>query len=343
MVKPHVSTDVTPVEWDAFVGAHPDASGYHAWIWRDVFRDAFGHETRYLAARLNGRLVGVLPLVAFRSRLFGRFLISLPFVNYGGVLAEDDAAANALFEGAMSEARACGAEYVELRHRARRFKGLPCRAHKVGMVLELAPSRDAAWHALDRKVRNQIRKAERSGLVAEAGGIELLDAFYDVFAHNMRDLGTPVYSKRFFEAILMRLRTRAGCVVVRHGTTAIAAGLTLGWRKTIEAPWASSLKAYRPMSANSLLYWTILERSVEAGFGTFDFGRSSPDSGPYQFKRHWGALQSPLCWEYGLSQGATLPNLGTANPKFRFAIAAWKRLPVTVATLIGPHIVRSIP
>jgi FemAB-related protein (PEP-CTERM system-associated) len=338
-----VTGDATRAEWDAFVDAHPDASGYHAWAWREVLGSGFGHDTSYLAARRDGRLVGVLPLVIFRSWLFGRFVVSLPFVNHGGVLAVDAPAARALLDSAMSEVRRVGAAHLELRHVRQQFPDLPSRTHKVAMHLPLAATRDAAWASLDRKVRNQVRKAEGSGLAVEAGGAEMLDGFYRVFAHNMRDLGTPVYSRRFFEAVLTRLADRATCIVVRREGEAVAGAITLRWRDTIEVPWASSLRQYRTLSANTLLYWAMIERAIAAGATVFDFGRSSPDSGPYHFKRQWGAIEQPLCWEYGLADGRTLPNLGTTNPRFALMIATWKRMPVRLATALGPRIVRSIP
>jgi FemAB-related protein (PEP-CTERM system-associated) len=211
------------------------------------------------------------------------------------------------------------------------------------MTLPLAKTTEMAWNGLDRKVRNQVRKAEHSGLTVHAGGVELVDDFYRVFAHNMRDLGTPVHAKRFFEIILLYLADRAACVVVQKNGKPVAAAVTLTWRNAIEVPWAASLKRYRSLSANTLLYWTVMQRAIGAGLTTLDFGRSSPGTGTYRFKEQWGATPHPLCWEYALAPGRSLPNLAPANPKFSLAIAAWKWLPVSVATFVGPRIVQSIP
>ena len=175
--------------WDDFVASRPDAHGYHEWAWRDVLERSFGHPSTYLMARSGGAVTGVLPLVEMRSLLFGHFLTSLPFVNYGGVLATSPEAGQALAEAARNLGRVRGCRHVELRHVDRRFLDLPVRQHKVTMRLPLAAG---MWERFDRKVRNQIRKAEKSGLTAERGGGRLLPEFYAVFAHNMRDLGTPV-------------------------------------------------------------------------------------------------------------------------------------------------------
>jgi serine/alanine adding enzyme len=338
-----VTDNIGQAEWDAFVAAHPEATGYHLWAWRRVFEQAFGHETCYLAARRGPDVAGVLPLVAFRSWLFGRFMVSLPFVNYGGVLASDAEATQALLDAATRAASDRGCRHLELRHTARRLPDLPVKQHKVGMTLELESDATRAWEQLDRKVRNQVRKAQKSDLVGVTGGRELLDEFYGIFAVNMRDLGTPVYGRAFFDCVLREFPDAARVHVVRLGATPVASGITFAHRRTIEVPWASSLKAYRALCPNNLLYWSIIEHAVAGGFQTLDFGRSTPNEGTYEFKRQWGAEASPLFWEYALVSAESVPDQSPANPKFKSAIELWKRLPVPVATAIGPHIVRSIP
>jgi FemAB-related protein (PEP-CTERM system-associated) len=330
-------------EWDEFVQDHPAATGYHLWRWRHVFDRAFGLQTEYLIARRGSRVVGVLPLVLFRSMLFGRFAVSLPFVNYGGVVASDDDAARALLARATEVARAGRLAHVEMRHQSRAFEELPCKQHKVAMTLSLPSSADEAWAGLDRKVRNQIRKAEKSGLVVESGGAELVDAFYRVFAHNMRDLGTPVYSRRLFEQVFAQFPETARVFLVWHQRTTVAAGIAYSHRDGVEVPWASSLGAYRALCPNNLLYWRVIEWAIGAGLREVDFGRSTPGEGTYHFKRQWGATPKPLYWEYALLAGASLPDQSPKNPKFAVAIDLWKHLPLTVANALGPGIVRSIP
>jgi len=338
-----VTADVTQSEWDLFVSRHPHATAYHVWKWREVFEQAFGHETVYLAAREHRSIVGVLPLVLFNSRVFGRFAVSLPFVNYGGVLARDAASAAALLDRAAALRRERKLAHVELRHTARQFPDLQVRDHKVGMRLTLDRDCATAWTQLDRKVRNQVRKAEKSQLSARAGGAELLDRFYAVFACNMRDLGTPVYSRAFFAAVLAAFPESARVFLVDAGEVTVAGAITLAFRDTVENPWASSLREYRALSPNTLMYWRMIEDAIASGHKTFDFGRSTPNEGTYHFKAQWRAEPTPLHWEYVLEPGRSLPNLSPSNPKYRAAIAVWTRLPLAVTNLLGPHIVRSIP
>jgi FemAB-related protein (PEP-CTERM system-associated) len=326
--------------WEAFVQARTPANAAHAWAWRGVIARAFGHECVYLIARSDGRVSGVLPLVFIRSRLFGRSLTSMPFLNYGGVMADDERTARALVDaaGGVARERSCG--HVELRHVARRFEDLPSRQHKVSMWLPLEPG---LWERLDRKVRNQVRKAEKSGLTVARGGAALLDEFYAVFSRNMRDLGTPVYGRPFFAAILDAFGDAARLIVVRKGETPVAAGFTLRTGAAVEIPWASSIREYNALCPNHLLYWHALETATAEGATTFDFGRSTPGEGTYKFKEQWGAAPIALHWEYVLTGRGGVPDQGPTNPKFRLAIAAWKRLPLWAANAAGPRIVRGIP
>ena len=337
------ATSADAVDWDEFVRSRHDASGYHLWAWREVFERGLGHPCHYLVAREHGRVAGVLPLVEMRSWIFGRALSSLPYVNYGGVLAAGGAAASALVAEAARIASARSLSYVVLRHRQRMFPALPARDHKVTMVLPLPRDEHTLWNGLDRKVRNQIRKAEKSGVVTLAGGAELLDEFYDVFARNMRDLGTPVYGRALFASILDNFPADARVHLARLGTQTIAGAFSYGFRATVEVPSASSLREHRALCPNHLLYWSIMRSAIAEHRHTFDFGRSTPGDGTFHFKEQWGAAAEQLWWEYRLSPGASVPSDDRHSRKFQTTIEMWKRLPVAAATALGPRLARSVP
>jgi FemAB-related protein (PEP-CTERM system-associated) len=337
-----VSDACLPGTWDAYVERHPAATLYHRSAFRDVFSRAFGHRSHYLSADRQGRLVGVLPIVEFKSRLFGRFGVSLPFVNYGGLLVDDDLAAEALIDAAVALGRAEGWQHVELRHTARLCPRWPAKSHKVIMQRALDESVDTLWAGLDRKVRNLVRKSEKSGCVVEVGGPERRGDFYRVFAENMRDLGTPVYTPRFFDEVMSAVPSSRIFTVRNASGEVIAASLVLFWRERVEVPWASSLRRSAAQAPNMLLYWGMLKWAVEAGLKSFDFGRSTRGEGTYHFKKQWGASESPTVWEYAGLQG-DIPNQGPSNPKFSAAIAAWKQMPLWLANALGPRLVRNIP
>ncbi len=329
--------------WDAFVASRPEASAYHGMVWCAIIQDAFGHPAYPLAAYRDGVIRGVLPLVLVAGRLFGRFLVSMPFVNYGGVLAEDAHSTAVLLRKAEELMRDLSARSVELRRFGAARVDMPGRGHKVTMLLQLAPDPDSMWNGFKDKVRNQVRKAQKNGLQTETGGADLLNEFYEVFCVNMRALGTPVYGKNFFAAVLRRLPGAVRIISVRQGEKTLAAGITYTHGTTMEIPWASSLPAFRQLCPNNLLYWEAIRQAALQGLSLFDFGRSSPGSGPLRFKAQWGAHEKPLCWDYLLPPGRQLPDLTTSNPKFRLATAVWKKLPLGLTRLLGPRIVRCIP
>jgi serine/alanine adding enzyme len=330
--------------WDAYVLNHSSSCSYHRYCWRDVVEKSFGHRCFYLAARDgDDNIAGVLPLVFLRSRLFGKSLVSLPFFNYGGVLSELRDAETALLDRAEQLREELGAEYVELRHRDLLPGDLPTKQHKVSMILDLAADEDKQWACFNAKLRNQIRKAGKSGLTVARGGKELLSDFYTVFLRNMRDLGTPVYAKKFFETILTVLANDTSIIAVYLEGRPIAAGLISWYRDTVEIPWASSIRDFNSLCPNNLLYWTALRFCFENGFARFDFGRSTPGEGTYKFKEQWGAKPVQLYWHYMLPEKLPLPEVNTKNPRYQRAIAIWQKLPLSLTRIIGPAIVKNIP
>lgn len=338
-----VRNDVGAGEIDRFAHAHPRATGYHLSGWLGVIERVFGHETTCLAAVSREGVEGVLPLVFFRSRVFGRFAVSMPFLNYGGVVADAPSVRRALVERAVEETRARGGSHLELRHSEQLCPELAPKRHKVAMRLPLASTPDRQWEELDRKVRNQVRKGEKSQLAVTDGGLEMVDDFYAVFSHNMRDLGTPVYAKAFFAEVMRTFAGTSRMFVVRHQGRPVAASLVYWHRSMIEVPWASALRASNPLCANVLLYWHMLKFSIERGFSVFDFGRSTPNAGTFHFKRQWEAEPLELVWEYWNASGTPPASLNPDNPKLDLAIKLWQRLPVPVATALGPHVIRNIP
>jgi serine/alanine adding enzyme len=338
-----VREDVPDAQWDSYVAKHSDASAYHYAGWPRLIGRAFGHEVRLVAADGEAGIAGVLPLVIMRSRLFGRFVVSLPFVNAGGVLADSREVTDQLVLFASDLARGIGAKYLELRHRERRCPSLRQRSHKVGMALRLKDSVDEQWHALDRKVRNQVRKAEKSGLTASFGGTELVEPFYDVFSRNMRDLGTPVFPRRLFNDVLSAFPANTTVFCVHHGQQPVAGAVIHQRGEWQEVIWASALRESNPLCANVFLYWTMIQSAIKAGVRTFEFGRCTPNEGTFHFKRQWGAEPHPLVWEYWPADGQLAFDASATNPRYARAVEIWRRLPLPLTAALGPRIVRGIP
>ncbi len=330
--------------WDAFVNSHQDSTNYHQHGWRKVVEQSFGHRTMYLAAiNRNNEICGVLPYVQMKSRLFGNFLVSLPFFNYGGLLVSEDSVAVTLLNASRKMLSGMGVNHVELRHLKMCDEIAATKQHKVTMILGLKNDEDEQWNVLGAKVRNQVRKAQKNGLQTVIGQTELLDGFYEVFCRNMRDLGTPVYGRNFFSNVLAEFPDTTRILSVTKDGRTIASALMTWYKETLEVPWASSNRSFSEFCPNNLLYWEAIRFAIGRNMRMFDFGRSTPGEGTYNFKKQWGAMPVQLYWQYLLRDGGVLPEVNTKNPRYQLAIQAWRRLPMIVTNFLGPHIVRCIP
>ncbi len=341
MIRPWTDSDAPG--WDAFVRGHIAAHSCHLSAWKRIIEGTFGHRTHYLVAEREGCLRGVLPLVRLRSRLFGDFLVSVPYLNYGGPCAVDEEVTRELFDGAAGLASELGTRHLEVRTETPADYGLRVRSSKVSMRLELRRSVEEVWKAFPAKLRSQVKRAQREGMSVRVGREEELDGFYRVFAENMRDLGTPVYGRAFFQAVLRELPQDTWICCVYLDETPVASGFLLAFGEMLEIPWASSLRKFSRLGPNMLLYWSALEFACRRGYRVFDFGRSSPDSGTYRFKEQWGAKPLPLYWHYWVRNGGALPDLTPHNPKMQVAIRVWRHLPIALTRLVGPAIVKNLP
>lgn len=323
-------------------GDHALAGPDPAWL--EILQRGLGHEPFLLEVFQDDRLVGCLPLALVRSLLFGRFLVSLPYLNSAGVVARDDATAAALIDRAVALADELDVRYLELRHeRPHAHPALTQQlTSKVHMRLSLPGSSDELWKQLKATVRNQVRKGRQHELSVHWGGVDLLADFYSVFSHNMRDLGTPPFSRRLFRAILDTLPSQAELCSVRLGGRPVAAALLIHRPGLTEVPSASSLRQQNWSNANMLMYWHLLERAAERGQRLFDFGRSTIDSSTYRFKKQWGAQPHPAVWQYYVRRG-TVGDMRPDHGKYDHLIRIWRRLPLWVTRWIGPAIVRGIP
>ena len=344
-MKVKMFDDIDEGRWDEYVQASPMANCYHLSGWRRVIEESFNHKTFYLLSEnRDGRITGIFPMVHLKSLLFGSFLVSLPYFNYGGICAEDEESYSSLLNEAIYIAGREGAQHIELRESRRIDNGLSVKQAKVSMRRLLPESSGVLWDNLGSKLRSQVKRPEREGMYARIGHEDMIDEFYEVFSENMRDLGTPVYSKTFFVNVLRRFPSASWiCSVYTKEGKPVGSGFLVGFKETLEIPWASSLRAYNNCAPNMLMYWTCLKFACDSGYKVFDFGRSSPLEGTYRFKEQWGAMPHQLYWYYWMLFGKALPELSPRNPKYAMAINVWKRLPLSLTKLIGPMVVKNLP
>jgi FemAB-related protein (PEP-CTERM system-associated) len=338
-----LETNTTPAdEWDAFVRQAEGGTACHMAGWRDVLGTVFGHDCQYLVARdAQGSLAGVLPLVRVRSVLFGHYLVSMPYLNYGGPLGSD-AAVRLLAANATEMAAAGRVKRLELRSRIALPLDLPVSHRKIIVALDLQPGDpDAVFKGFDAKLRSQVRRPRKEGVEVRFGR-DQVEPFYRVFARHMRDLGTPVMPRAYFEAIADRLGDMAWFGVAWLGSEPVACGAGFRWGEEVEITWASSLRAHSRISPNMGLYWAFIERACLEGLRVFNFGRCTPGSTTHRFKSQWGARDEKLWW-YGVSRDATAGTPSPTDSAYAWGPRLWRRLPERVATALGPRIVRGIP
>jgi FemAB-related protein (PEP-CTERM system-associated) len=341
-----VDAEQVEKSWDRFVELHPHATIGHLRAWGPVIREAYGHASIALAAAEDGDVLGILPMVLVRSRLFGDRLVSMPFLDYGGILVDAESppeVSRVLLEAALDAGRAGGARSLGLRQFHPIGLSDPVTDDRVTMLLPLSTA-DAVWKALPAERRNRVRKGEKNGLQALWGGAELLDGFYDVFATNMRDLGSPVHGRRFFAAMLEHLGEAARVLQVRdRAGRPVGAAVCLFFRDTIAVPWVSSRRDAFALCPNFVLYWEVIRFGCAGGYRTLDLGRSFRNAGTFEFKRQWGAAPHSLPWIFRDLVPGGPPAVDRDGSRFHRMVELWKRLPVPIANLVGPWVRRQVP
>jgi len=337
------SASVDPEEWQDYIQASVRSTIYHDFRWKQIIESNFKQKMYYVTCRnREDQLVGVLPLIHMKSRIFGSFTISMPYFNYGGPLGDSIEIEESLIQHGAALSGELGCSHMEVRETKKR-ESMESISRKVSMILPLPVNDDVLEKQLGSKLRAQVKKSKSNGLTVQFGGRELLDQFYHVFSLNMRDLGTPVYSKQFFGDILDSFPMSAFISVVFKDGRSLAAGFLIGYRDKLEIPWASSIRSQNHLGANMFLYRSILREAVSRDYRFFDFGRSTIGANTHRFKKQWGAQEYPLHWHYWTQEGASLPGLNPDNPKFKLAIGVWRRLPIYVTRKLGPMIAQNLP
>jgi FemAB-related protein (PEP-CTERM system-associated) len=328
--------------WDAFVAECPSATFFHRAGWKRVIEEAFGHRTFFLYAEdAAGAIVGVLPLVLIRSLLFGRSLTSTAFCVYGGPATASASAEEALTARAIEIAREHGVLHVEYRSRAATRSGWQTKSSLYATFRKaLDPDVEKNLAAIPRKQRAMVRKGISANLISEIDAT--VDRMHAVYAESVRNLGTPVFPKKYFALLQREFPDACEVLTVVHGGIPVSSVMSFFFRDEVLPYYGGGTFGARAVAANDFMYWEVMRRAVERGYRLFDFGRSKYGTGAFQFKTHWGFEPEPLQYEYYLVRGDRLPDVTPLNPKFQRLIAAWKRLPLPIATFVGPWIARDL-
>jgi FemAB-related protein (PEP-CTERM system-associated) len=322
--------------WDAYVGPRATAVTDLS-AWRRVVGSTYGLRSWFLTAVEGERTVGALGLYEARHPIFGHYLATAPFGNDGGFHFDGEAARDALLAEARTLADGLKVEYLVVRSREVALQAFQVDTHYQTAVIDLSGGADTVWNErLDKKARNQVRKARKQGFRVSAGHSQRA-AFHEVFHRHMRALGSPAHSARFYETIVEQLGERAEFFVVRDGEDLVA-GALLFWVNGVAMNLHTvALKEYNRRVPGYLLYWRMIEAACERGCTQFDMGRSESDSSNIKFKLHWGPELLTLNYNYHLVRAKAVPDLDPRNPKYRLPILVWQRLPLALTKRLGPR------
>jgi FemAB-related protein (PEP-CTERM system-associated) len=326
--------------WDEFVACCPQATFFHRAGWQRVITQSLGHTPFYLYAEQQGEIVGILPLFEVKSRVFGHALVSTPFCVYGGVATDNVAARQALLEHAQTLAEQLQVDYLELRHRSPQTEGWPSKSKHAAFRRQLDPEPEQNMLAMKRKQRAVVRQGIKNQHRAELDSVDnpQFDNFYRIYSTSLRNLGTPAFSKQFFKALITEFGADCEIVSIYQGTEARSSLMSFYFRDEVLPYYGGGMPESRELKSMDFMYWDQICRALKRGISTYDFGRSKNDSGPYNYKRHWGFEPEPLCYEYHLVKAGSVPDISPNNPKYRYFIQAWQKLPLRVSQIVGPYL-----
>jgi len=326
--------------WDALVRRHPGSTFFHRFGWRRLLADTLGYDDRYLCAWRGDGLVGLLPLAGVRSRLFGSSLTSLPFCAYGGPLAEGPDATpieSLLVTSAVETARSLRLERLELRG-LRSFSAQAPRLALYSTFRASIPTDLETMKGIPQKRRNVVRRALSMGLQACVD--RDADRFFELYAENARAHGTPALGRAFFRALLAAFPQDSDVLRVTDAQGRdLSAILSFYHQGEVLAYFAGEVGQARQTNANDFKYWSLMRHAAARGCTRFDFGRSKAGTGSFEFKRLWGFEPQRLHYEFPYLPSGRVPQNNPLNPKYRAAIATWKRLPRAIVDRVGPMLV----
>jgi FemAB-related protein (PEP-CTERM system-associated) len=326
--------------WDGFVEACHEATFFHRAGWQAVIEQAFGHKTWFFFAELNGEIIGVLPLAEIKSRLFGHSLSSLPFCVYGGAAVIDERARSILENAAIDLAQKLGVGHIEFRNEENRNTNRLRNELYVTFKREIDADEEKNMLAIPRKQRAMVRKGIKFGLQSELD--TETERFFDAYSQSVHRLGTPVFSRKYFALLKQTFGQQCEVVTITHEGKTVASVMSFYFRDTVLPYYGGGTDEARNLAANDFMYWELMRRASARGLKIFDFGRSKVGTGAYDFKKNWGFEPKALHYEYSLIRANAMPENNPLNPKYRLFIKMWQKMPIGLANLLGPHIVKNL-
>ena len=338
IIKYAADNDKEP--WDAYVNQHSDGTFFHLYGWKQALKQSFRHKCYYLYAFHNEQVVGVLPLGHIKSLLFGNALISTPFAVYGGVLADNDEIKQLLTSEACRLAEDLNVDHLEIRNIEQQYPDWPHKELYVYFKKELADNDEDNLKAIPRKQRAMVRKGIKAGLEYDIS--KDIDNFYQAYSESVRNLGTPVFSKKFFASLIEVFAEQIDVLTVTKDKQLVASVMSFYYKNEVLPYYGGGTSAARNLKGNDFMYWALMQHSIKQGINSFDYGRSKEGTGSYSFKKNWGFEPKPLFYEFYLVKAKSIPDINPLNPKYQRFISIWRKLPLKLSQMLGPIISRDL-
>lgn len=335
-----INSDIEFLQWDKYVQEHVKGTFFHLSGWKYVVEKTYGHKMMYLAAYEGETLIGILPLGHIKSRLFGNALISSPFCVYGGAIADDSAIVSKLELAAAEEARKQQVDFLELRNLEKTQEDWPVKELYVTFRKEMDSDPENNLKAIPRRQRRMVRQGIKANLISYIE--DDVDSFFHIYSTSVRNHGTPVFPKSFFQNIKRTFNDKCEIRIVKKDNELVSAVMSFYFRDEVLPYYGGGLPVARKYSAFDFMYWDLMQTACQAGVRIFDYGRSKIGTGSYSFKKNWGFIPQPLPYQYCLINCKHVPEINPLNPKYQIFIKAWKTLPVPIANIIGPWLARNL-
>lgn len=342
-------------EWNRLIYQSSHASVYHLWEWGEVLSSTYGYQRYYLGALKNGALVGVFPLIYVKNTFFGGRLISLPFCEFGGPVADagldNDSMENVLKELLIAGDRlgeSLGVRSVNVRTFSRsvprqlfNYTGYKRVRTYVTFRINLARPVNVLWRDLNKKTRNAVRKAVKRGVkVLEVTGKDLLDAYFMLYLKTMKRHGSPPHAYKFFQKLydVFYPKGQIKAMLAEYEGKPIAGVLLFYMGETIYLKSNVTDKKYRSLNPTNLLLWKTIESGATSGYKFFDLGRTRPNTTIYRFKKGWSGREERLD-DYVFFLGKEKVPPDPMQRKYVFLSRLWSLMPMAVSRLAGPSII----
>lgn len=335
-------TSLVLPKWDDYVKSHQQGTFFHLSGWQTVIEKSFNHDCYYLYAEHEGKFCGVLPLVEVKSKLFGHALVSTPFCVYGGVIADSSEIVRQLEGEACKLAEELGVDYLELRYKDKQDSTLILKQAHSTFGCVIAEDSDKILANIKKKQRAVIRhslKNELSCSFSSTAKNTDFTAFYQLLSTSYRNLGTPIFTECYFENLMATFSDCSDIAVIRDkDSQPSSAVMNFYFNEQVLPYYGGGNDSARGLKSADFMYYQVMCHAQEKGKSWFDFGRSKNDSGPYKYKKNWGMEPKSLYYYYHLVNADELPNLSPNNPKYKFFISMWQKLPLKLSQFIGPFL-----